>query len=480
MRKKRKGTDADPNEQQYDLETVHGSRSSILRSHYSLEDYERITKKCKEDSTHGQPSIGSFKSRLAGIATAPPCGASISFVPPGRGLKRKIGCIDNATRMGRKNKIEDDYIKGKTIGQGKFGSVWLCKSRTTEAEFACKTLRKGEETVHKEVEIMQHLSGHLGVVTLHSVYEESDSFHLVMELCSGGRLIDQMVEVVRYTEQRAANIFKDVMQVIKYCHDMGVVHRDVKPENILYTTSGKLKLADFGLAMRISNDVMKVATCTYEIHHFSISGQTLSGLAGSPAYVAPEVIAGNYTEKVDIWSAGVLLHALLVGSLPFQGDSLDAVFKAIKNVKLDFHTGIWESVSKPARDLLSRMLTRDVSARITAEEVLRHPWILFYTERMLRTPLKSKSKLGPSLCQLTITPRVEVDGESSKPCQSSESSSPSLEEEEDESGLVDVLSVAISQVRISEPKRSRLCSPTNPIEQQHSSNLTPNNLCRAF
>jgi serine/threonine protein kinase len=105
-------------------------------------------------------------------------------------------------------------------------------------------------------------------------------------------------------------------------------------------------------------------------HSYYPAGQTLSGLAGSPAYVAPEVLSGNYSEKVDIWSAGVLLHALLVGGLPFQGDSLEAVFEAIKNVKLDFHTGIWDSISKPARDLVARMLTRDVSARITADEVL--------------------------------------------------------------------------------------------------------------
>lgn len=101
-----------------------------------------------------------------------------------------------------------------------------------------------------------------------------------------------------------------------------------------------------------------------------IAGQRLTGLAGSPAYVAPEVLSGNYSEKVDIWSAGILLHALLAGVLPFQGDSLDAVFEQIKNVKLDFHTGIWESISKPARDLIERILTRDVAARITADEVL--------------------------------------------------------------------------------------------------------------
>lgn len=110
------------------------------------------------------------------------------------------------------------------------------------------------------------------------------------------------------------------------------------------------------------------------------AGQNLTGLAGSPAYVAPEVLVGKYSEKVDIWSAGVLLHALLVGVLPFQGDSLEAVFESVKTVKLDFHTGIWESISKPARDLIGRMLTRDVSVRITADEVLSKSIILFIWE----------------------------------------------------------------------------------------------------
>ncbi|KAK1554307.1 hypothetical protein Q3G72_010480 [Acer saccharum] len=477
MRKKRKGSETDacentPNEDE--LGPTHESRSSNVRYHYSLEDYSRLTKKCKEDD--GTQPIGSGKSRLAGIATAPPCGASSSLVPSGRGLKRKIGCIDVNTQMGRKNKIDDDYVKFETIGQGKFGSVWLCRSRLSGGKFACKILRKGEETVHREVEIMQHLSGHSGVVTLQAVYEEAECFHLVMELCSGGRLIDQMVEEGCYSEQRAANIFRDVMFVIKYCHDMGVVHRDIKPENILLTASGKIKLADFGLAMRISN------------------GQTLSGLVGSPAYVAPEVLSGNYSEKVDIWSAGVLLHALLVAFLPFKGDSLEAVFEAIKNVKLDFHSGIWETVSKPARDLMARMLTRDVSARITADEVLRHPWILFYTERTLKT-LTIKSKLknqaGASSRPQTVLPGPDSHENKpygGSPCEGScpISSAESLSyksEEQDECGLVDtvdVLAVAISNVRISEPKRSRVCSPNGPIEQQCSSNLTANNLCRAF
>ncbi|KAI4337643.1 hypothetical protein L6164_016030 [Bauhinia variegata] len=465
MRKKRKGSETDGySNLPHILTSNHGSLSSNLKFHYSLEDCSRLKKRCKEDVCT-EPAA-SCKSRLAGIATAPPCGTS-SLITPGRGLKRKIGCIDVATQMGRKKKIEDDYVSGETIGQGKFGSVWLCRSRVSGAEYACKTLKKGEETVHREVEIMQHLSGHPGVVTLQAVYEEAECFHLVMELCSGGRLIDRMVKEGPYSEQLAANILKEVMLVVKYCHDMGVVHRDIKPENILLTTSGKIKLADFGLAMRISE------------------GQNLTGLAGSPAYVAPEVLLGAYSEKVDIWSAGVLLHALLVGGLPFQGESLDAVFDAIKNVKLDFQTGMWDSISKPARDLIGRMLTRDVSARITADEVLRHPWILFYTERSLKSlPIKTRLKhqIG-SACHPFLNasePRLGGNGRydgSFSPVSSSESCN---SEDQDECVLIDALATAISHVRISEPKRSRLCGPTGPLEQQGSSNMTPNNLCKAF
>ena len=101
-----------------------------------------------------------------------------------------------------------------------------------------------------------------------------------------------------------------------------------------------------------------------------MTGQKLSGVAGSPAYVAPEVLLGDYSEKVDIWAAGVLLHLLLVGELPFNGGSLEAVFEAIKKTELDFTCGVWESISELARDLLSRMLTRDVSKRITTDEIL--------------------------------------------------------------------------------------------------------------
>ncbi|RAL47051.1 hypothetical protein DM860_017092 [Cuscuta australis] len=484
MRRKRKGSEILCSKQNGILSSTNGSETSSIsnfKSHYSLEDYSRLRKKCKEDDYYDGlccEAVRSCKSkaRLAGIAaTAPPCGTS-SSVSSGRGIKRKIGCIDVANQMGQKRNINEDYVLGETIGRGKFGSVLLCRSKVTGVEFACKTLLKGEETVHREVEIMQHLSGHHGVVMLEAVYEEEDRFHLVMELCGGGRLIDDMAKVGPYSEQRAANIFKDLMMVVKYCHDMGVVHRDIKPENILLTTSGKIKLADFGLAMRIAN------------------GQRLTGVAGSPAYVAPEVLCGDYSEKVDVWSAGVLLHALLSGLLPFQGDSLETVFEAIKNSKLDFNTEQWQFVSKPARDLLERVLTRDATARITPDEVLSHPWILFYTERTLRT-LSSKTKpkhhqtgLPTQTPVTTSTPERNGNvtgnspiGKDRAPASWSESFNGEYDEEPDESGLIDALSVAVSHCRISEPKRSRLCvRRTSPIIEECSSNLTASNLCQAF
>ncbi|KAJ9159170.1 hypothetical protein P3X46_024695 [Hevea brasiliensis] len=463
LRRKRKGLEVLP------LCGKSLTSSAIIWSHLSLGDYSRQKKKCKEDE---DKEVGSPRSVVKGIVTAPHFRSS-SLDPPCRGLKRKIGCIDVATQLGRKKKIEQQYDLGATIGKGKFGSVVLCRSKVTGEEFACKMLRKGEDPVHREVEIMQHLSGHPGIVTLKAVYEDSESFYLVMELCSGGRLLDQMAREGQYSEHHAANVLRELISVIKYCHDMGVVHRDIKPENILVTTSGQMKLADFGLAMRISN------------------GQSLTGVVGSPAYVAPEVLLGNYSEKVDIWSAGVLLHALLVGILPFQGDSLDAVFEAIKKVNLDFESGLWESVSQPARDLVARMLNRDVSSRLTADELLRHPWILFHTEPTLKLRTV-KPKLGNHV-RLTFQRLTGKDGLESERIDITTSSFLSDDTslilssggsikrlDEQDCGFVDVLAVAMSRVRISEPKRSRLCGPTSPIRRECSSNIKVDNLCTAF
>ncbi|RVW17833.1 Serine/threonine-protein kinase PEPKR2 [Vitis vinifera] len=233
LMRKRKGSETDTCLNQSGVLSSYprnsGSDLSVVRSHFSLEDYARLRKKCKEDVV----KLNLLVRVKVDSLVLPPClhVGSRHWFHLEEVLRGKIGCIDVATQMGRKNKIENDYALGETI---------------------VRTLKKGEETVHREVEIMQHLSGHAGIVTLRAVYEDPECFHLVMELCSGGRLVDQMVEEGQYSEHRAANILRELILVIKYCHDMGVVHRDIKPENILLTAAGKLKLADFGLAMRVA------------------------------------------------------------------------------------------------------------------------------------------------------------------------------------------------------------------------------------
>lgn len=457
-----------------------GASSTSLATHLSFQQQRKRRKEKMRDE-----ELGSRHLHPTAAATAPPPRRGCLPNSPGRGLKRKVGCIDHATRTGRKRKLETDYSLGLELGRGKFGLVRICKSKATGEELACKTLpKKTEENVHKEVEIMQHLSGHPSVVTLQAVYEDAESLHLVMELCSGGRLIDEMSRNGCYSEQQAAKLIKELIMVIKYCHEMGVIHRDIKPENILRTSTGQLKLADFGLSMRVAK------------------GQNLSGVVGSPAYVAPEVLAGTYSEKVDVWAAGVLLHALLIGVLPFRGESVEAIFEAIKQVQLDFHSEKWQSISGLAKDLLSRMLSRDAGKRLSPEEVLSHPWIMFYTESNIKVrsssskrkkhtyPVKDEwSESLPSLSPRTRERRAQFINSILTEHGEDESFSGDLlsrpkqpEYDIQAAGkydLVDALASAISRIRLSEPKRSRLCTTTYPVPQQCSSNLK-SSLCTAF
>ncbi|KAL8141502.1 hypothetical protein V2J09_014534 [Rumex salicifolius] len=264
--------------------------------------------------------------------------------------------------------LKDQYILGEQLGWGQFGIIRACTDRFTREVLACKSIAKERlvtqddvRSIKLEIEIMSRLSGHPNVVDLKAVYEEEDFVHLVMELCAGGELFHQLEKQGRYSEVQAKVIFKYLMQVVTYCHDKGVVHRDLKPENILLATkasSSPIKLADFGLATYIK------------------PGQSLHGTVGSPFYIAPEVLAGGYTQAADVWSAGVILYILLSGMPPFWGKTKSRIFDAVRAADLRFPSGSWDRVSESAKELIRKMLCKDPLKRITAQEVLDHLWMV--------------------------------------------------------------------------------------------------------
>ncbi|XP_058103381.1 serine/threonine-protein kinase PEPKR2-like [Magnolia sinica] len=265
-----------------------------------------------------------------------------------RGLKDEMG----------KKRMEDDFRVGRVIGKGTSGVVRVCHDRIRKRCFACKSVAKiVAYRIHEEIEIMQHLSGHPGVVTLLAVYEDANSFHLIMEMCDGSSLLDDLHNRRFKSERDIAAVIKEIVSSLKYCHESGVIHGDIKPDNILRTRSGRLKIADFGFALR------------------TLKGKELYPAGGTPHFMAPEVLQRRVTEKSDIWAVGVVLHKFLVHHEPFDGKSCQDVFDAIRTVEIDFNDEKWMCVSDSAKDLLKKMLNKDVSQRLTAVEVLSHPWL---------------------------------------------------------------------------------------------------------
>uniref|UniRef100_A0A5B7AXG8 non-specific serine/threonine protein kinase n=1 Tax=Davidia involucrata TaxID=16924 RepID=A0A5B7AXG8_DAVIN len=259
------------------------------------------------------------------------------------------------------------YDLGRELGRGEFGVTYLCTDEDTGEKFACKSISKKKlrtavdiEDVRREVEIMKHLPKHQNIVSLKDTYEDDSAVHIVMELCEGGELFDRIVARGHYTERAAAVVMRTIVEVVQMCHRHGVMHRDLKPENFLFANkkeNAPLKAIDFGLSI------------------FFKPGERFTEIVGSPYYMAPEVLKRNYGQEVDVWSAGVILYILLCGVPPFWAETEQGVAQAIIRSVIDFKRDPWPKVSDNAKDLVKRMLDPDPNRRLTAQEVLEHPWI---------------------------------------------------------------------------------------------------------
>ncbi|XP_077226088.1 calcium-dependent protein kinase 20-like [Tasmannia lanceolata] len=263
--------------------------------------------------------------------------------------------------------LKEIYSLGRKLGQGQFGTTYLCVEKSTGKEYACKSIAKRKltteedvEDVRREIQIMHHLTGHPNVISITGAYEDAVAVHVVMELCAGGELFDRIIQRGHYTERKAAELARVIVGVVEVCHSLGVMHRDLKPENFLFsnqTEESPLKTIDFGLSI------------------FFRPGDTFTDVVGSPYYVAPEVLRKRYGPEADVWSAGVIIYILLSGVPPFWAETEQGIFEQVLNGDLDFSSDPWPSISESAKDLVRRMLVRDPKSRLRAHEVLCHPWV---------------------------------------------------------------------------------------------------------
>ena len=261
----------------------------------------------------------------------------------------------------------DNYDVIKQLGKGGYGKVYEVKNKKSGEIRACKHLSKlvlkDLEKFEREINILVN-SDHPNIIKIYEVFESQRSLYIVMEECKGGELFDRIIEHIEskkmYSEKDAAEMIRQVMSAVEYCHNNGICHRDLKPENLLYLNKGSekdnpIRVIDFGLSQMISPQ------------------KKLKTKVGTAYYVSPEILQGDYTEKCDIWSAGVILYIFLSGDPPFNGPSDSAIYGKIAQMKFNFPDKKWKNISKEAKDLISHMIAPE-NVRYTAKEVLAHPW----------------------------------------------------------------------------------------------------------
>lgn len=263
-------------------------------------------------------------------------------------------------------RIKDYYeIEKKPLGVGGYGSVCKGKDKKTSARRAIKAISKSQmksvKTFKQEISIMKMLD-HPNIIKLYETFEDSRNVYLVMELCTGGELFDKIIEAGNFSEIDAAILLQQIIRALYYMHERSVCHRDLKPENFLFQSRGPiaentLKIIDFGLSC------------------YFMPNEKLRSKAGTPYYVAPQVLAGEYDQSSDMWSCGVIMYVLLCGYPPFHGDTDAEVLKKVRQGNFTFKFSHWKHVTEDAKDLIRCMLKMDPSQRFTAEQALKHPWI---------------------------------------------------------------------------------------------------------
>uniref|UniRef100_H0V3V2 Myosin light chain kinase, smooth muscle n=1 Tax=Cavia porcellus TaxID=10141 RepID=H0V3V2_CAVPO len=268
-------------------------------------------------------------------------------------------------------KVSDLYDIEERLGSGKFGQVFRLVEKKTGKIWAGKFFKaysaKEKENIREEIGIMNCLH-HPKLVQCVDAFEEKANIVMVLEIVSGGELFERIIdEDFELTERECIQYMRQISEGVEYIHKQGIVHLDLKPENIMCVnkTGTRIKLIDFGLARRLEN------------------AGSLKVLFGTPEFVAPEVI--NYEPigyATDMWSIGVICYILVSGLSPFMGDNDNETLANVTSATWDFDDEAFDEISEDAKDFISNLLKKDMKNRLNCTECLQHPWLMKDTKNM--------------------------------------------------------------------------------------------------
>jgi len=312
-------------------------------------------------------------------------------------VRRKKKRTASSTSLASNTFHELYRLTGEVLGQGAYASVQTCVNIYTEMEYAVKIIEKvpthSRSRVFKEIDLFHHCQGHQNIINLIEYFEEAERFYLVFEKVLGGQLLDKIAERKFFTEEETIEIVRDIAAALEFLHSKGIAHRDLKPENILCVFSDCLtpvKLCDFDLGSGI------------KFHSGGGSDTTplLHTPVGSAEFMAPEIVEAfiedtdedfQYDKRCDLWSLGITMYILLCGYPPFSGSCGENcgwaeggdcqycqlnLFHNIQRGRFHFPKKDWARISSNAKDLINKLLVKSAKDRLSARDVLQHPWLV--------------------------------------------------------------------------------------------------------